>query len=65
MSASQPRFKDFLTSEQIADNFQITPALVMLWRERGLLSYRLGKRVWFYEPEVARFILEHLGQEVK
>jgi len=61
MSSPQPRFRSFLTSDQIADRFEVTPELVMSWRQQGLRYYRLGKRVWFYEPEVSRFILECLG----
>ena len=61
MSSPQSRFKQFLTAAEIADVFQITPELVMSWREQGLRYYRLGKRVWFHEPEVSRFILESLG----
>jgi hypothetical protein len=74
MSARQPRFKDFLTADQITERFcitdsegvrkpSITPETVMGWRDLGLRSYRIGKRVWFYEPEVAQFILDHPARE--
>lgn len=63
MRARLPRFKDFLTSDTIAEKFECKPDTVMGWRDQGLRSYRIGKRVWFYEPEVAQFILDHLARE--
>jgi len=65
MATRQPRFRDFLTAEEIAKRFEVTAETVMGWRDQGLRSYRIGKRVWFYESEVAQFILDHLARGEK
>lgn len=56
-----PRFAHFLTPEDVAARFGITVDTITGWRAAGLPYYRLGKRVWLYEPHVAAWILDHLA----
>ena len=55
--------KDFLSAKELAEVLGITIDTVFEWRNKGLPFYRIGKRVWFEQCEVAEFIKTHLRVE--
>ena len=55
--------KDLLSAKELAEVFGVTIDTVFEWRDRGLPFYRIGKRVWFEQHEVAEFIKTHLRVE--
>ena len=55
--------KDFLSAKELAEVLGVTIDTVFEWREKGLPFYRIGKRVWFEQHEVAEFIKTHLRAE--
>ena len=55
--------KDFLSAKELAEVLGVTTDTVLEWRHRGLPFYRIGKRVWFEQHEVAEFIMTHLRGE--
>jgi len=55
--------KDFLSAKELAEVLGVTTDTVLEWRHRGLPYYRIGKRVWFEQHEVAEFIMTHLRSE--
>jgi len=58
--------KDFLSAKELAEVFEISIDTVLGWRDRGLPFYRIGKRVWFEQHEVAEFIMTRLrGNGIK
>lgn len=56
--------KDFLSAKELAEVLGVTIDTVFEWRDRGLPFYRIGKRVWFEQHEVAEFIMTHLRVEL-
>ena len=52
--------KDFLSAKELAEVLRVTIDTVFEWRDKGLPFYRIGKRVWFEQHEVADFIKTHL-----
>ena len=55
--------KDFLSAKELAEVLGVTTDTVFEWRDKGLPFYRIGKRVWFEQHEVAEFIKTHLRVE--
>jgi len=55
--------KDFLSAKELAEVLGVTIDTVFEWREKGLPFYRVGKRVWFEQREVALFIMTQLRVE--
>jgi excisionase family DNA binding protein len=55
--------KDFLSAKELAEVLEVTIDTVLDWREKGLPFYRIGKRVWFEQHEVAAFMMTHLKGE--
>ena len=55
--------KDFLSAKELAEVLGVTIDTVFEWRDKGLPFYRIGKRVWFEQHEVAEFIKTHLRVE--
>jgi excisionase family DNA binding protein len=55
--------RDFLSAKELAEVFGVAIDTVLEWRDRGLSFYRIGKRVWFEQHEVAEFIKTHLRVE--
>jgi excisionase family DNA binding protein len=55
--------KDFLSAKELSEVLGVTTDTVLEWRHRGLAFYRIGKRVWFEQHEVAEFIVTHLKGE--
>ena len=56
----EPELRDFLSAKDLAEVLGVTTDTVLDWRRRGLPFYRIGKRVWFEQHEVAGFIACHL-----
>lgn len=58
--------RDFLSAKELAEVLGVTTDTVLEWRRIGLPFYRIGKRVWFEQHEVAEFIMTHLkGEGIK
>lgn len=58
--------RDFLSGKELAEVLGVSIDTVLAWRDEGLPFYRIGKRVWFEQHEVADFILTRLkGEGVK
>jgi len=55
--------KDFLSAKELAEVFGVTIDTVFEWREKGLPFYRVGKKVWFEQHQVAEFIMTQLRVE--
>ena len=55
--------RDFLSAKELAEVLGVTIDTVLEWRDRGLPFYRIGKRVWFEQQEVAQFIMTQLKGE--
>jgi excisionase family DNA binding protein len=55
--------RDFLSAKELAEVLGMTTDSVLEWRDKGLPFYRIGKRVWFEQHEVAEFIMTHLRVE--
>lgn len=62
---NQSELKDFLSARELAEVLGVTTDTVLNWRGKGLPSYRIGKRVWFNQYEVADFIQTQLRTEVE
>ena len=60
MLVVEPELRDFLSAKDLAEVLGVTTDTVLDWRRRGLPFYRIGKRVWFEQHEVAEFIRSHL-----
>lgn len=54
------KLEDFLSAKELAEVLGVTIDTVLEWRHRGFPFYRIGKRVWFEQHEVAEFIQTHL-----
>ena len=54
------RLEDFLSAKELAEVLGVTIDTALEWRYRGFPFYRIGKRVWFEQHEVAEFIQTHL-----
>lgn len=58
--------RDFLSAKELAEVLGVSIDTVLGWRDEGLPFYRIGKRVWFEQHEVADFILTQLkGEGIK
>ena len=58
--------RDFVSAKELAEVLGVTINTVLEWREKGLPFYRIGKRIWFEQHEVAEFIMTHLkGEGIK
>lgn len=57
---------NFLTQEEVADRFRVTPSTILNWRRRGLLEYFQvpgSTRVLYPVGAVERFEQEHIKKE--
>jgi hypothetical protein len=58
--------KDFLSAGELAEVFAVNIDTILGWRDKGLPFYRIGKRVWFEQHQVAEFIMTQLrGEGIK
>ncbi len=56
----------FLTQEEVADRFRVTPSTILNWRRRGLLEYFQAPgstRVLYPAGAVEKFEREHIKKE--
>ena len=59
----QSRLEDFLPVKELREVLGVSTDTIARWQRRGLPSYRVGRRRWFDQFEVARFIKEKLQIE--
>lgn len=56
----------FLTQEEVADRFRVTPSTILNWRRRGLLEYFQAPgstRILYPAADVERFEQENIKME--
>jgi len=61
----QSRLEDFLSQKELGQVLGVNIDTIVKWRKWGLPAYRIGKRIWFDQYEVADFIKTHLKVEEK
>lgn len=57
------RLEDFLSQKELGEVLGVNIDTIVKWRGQGLPSYRIGKRIWFDQYEVANFIKTRLRVE--
>lgn len=57
------RLEDFLSQKELGEVLGVNIDTIVKWRRQGLPSYRIGKRIWFDQYEVANFIKTRLRVE--